>query len=438
MNVRSAVVLVSAYLVLCGCHGNGQSASAPPGTAPIATAGDTGNQNGKILYYRNPMGLPDTSPVPKKDAMGMDYIPVYAGEEMAPGRIHLPAEKISALGVRTEPASRRSMARTLRIAGTLEVDERRRWTVSPRFDGWITALPVSTVGAIVHRGDVLLEVYSPELVGAQEDYRIAAAELAALAAADRDARAGAEALVRSSGERLTNLGIAAGDLPALRSGATARRELPLRAEHDGVVIEKSARVGMRFGAGEALYQLADLSTLWLIGSVAEQDVAQVRIGAPATASMVAYPGRTFGGRVTFVSAVLQPETRTAQVRIEVPNRDGRLKPAMFGTVDVPAASDGPRLAVPESAVLDTGMRQLVIIDRGDSTFEPRDVRVGTRGNGYAELLDGVREGELVVVNGNFLIDAESNLRAAIGGSVRQGSSPTAGARPTAPVARPEH
>jgi Cu(I)/Ag(I) efflux system membrane fusion protein len=154
--------------------------------------------------------------------------------------------------------------------------------------------------------------------------------------------------------------------------------------------------------------------------------------------MVAYPGRTFAGRVTFISPVLQPETRTAQVRIELPNRDGRLKPSMFGSVDLPVGSEAPRLAVPESAVLDTGTRQLVIIDRGGHTFEPRDVRVGTRGNGYAELLDGVREGELVVVNGNFLIDAESNLRAAIGGSARPGSPPAPGTATPPPANRPEH
>ena len=266
----------------------------------------------------------------------------------------------------------------------------------------------------MHRGEALLEVYSPELVGAEEDYRIAVAALAALQAGDREAREGAESLVRSSAGRLENLGIAAADLPALRQGAAPRRELPLRAERDGVVLEKTARAGMRFTAGEALYQLADLSTLWLVGSVAEQDLAHVRLGVRAMAATVAYPGRSFGGRVTFIAPVLQAETRTVQVRIELANHDGLLKPAMFASVELAAGRAEPRLAVPDSAILDTGTRQLVIVDRGGGTFEPRGVRVGTRGDGYAEILDGLADGEPVVVNGNFLIDSESNLRSAIG------------------------
>jgi Cu(I)/Ag(I) efflux system membrane fusion protein len=346
--------------------------------------------------------------------MGMDYVPVYAGEEGEAGRVRIAPDQLQQLGVRTEMASRRVLSRTLRIAGTLAVDERRQWTVSPKFEGWITELRVNTTGAPVHRGDPLLEVYSPELVGAEEDYRVATDALAALGSADAEARAGAERLVRSSVERLRNLGIAAADLPTPGTGTAARHSLVLRAERDGVVLEKAARTGMRFMAGEALFQLADLSTLWLIGSVPEQDLALVRVGQRATATTVAYPGRTFSGTVAFISPVLQPETRTAQVRIELSNRDGLLKPAMFGSVDLPAGRTDAGLAVPESAILDTGTRQLVLVDRGGGAFESREVRLGARGDGYVEVLDGLAAGDPVVVNGNFLIDAESNLRSATG------------------------
>jgi len=378
------------------------------------------------------MGLPDTSPVPKQDAMGMDYVPVFAGDEAEPGRVRISADRLRTLGVRTEAAARRTLARTLRVAGTLQVDERRQWTVSPKFEGWITTLHVGTTGATVHRGEALLEVYSPDLVGAEEDYRVAVAALNSLQGADREARDGAEALVRSSAARLENFGIAATDLPALRDGAAPRRNLVLRAERDGVVLEKAARAGMRFAAGEALYQLADLSTLWLVASVAEQDLALVRLGSRATATVVAYPGRSFAGAVTFVSPVLQPETRTAQVRIELANPAGLLKPAMYGAVDLPVGRAAPCLAVPESALLDTGTRQIVLIDRGGGSFEPREVRVGAHGDGYAEILGGLAAGERVVVDGNFLIDAESNLRAAIGASsAGPGTVPAAAPPPRA-------
>jgi membrane fusion protein, copper/silver efflux system len=408
------MILLGIALAASGC-GDGRRVPAT-GSAAAAKPADRAvlETDRRILYYRNPMGLADTSPVPKKDSMGMDYVPVYAGEETEAGRVRISADKLQKLGVRTEAASRRALSRTLHIVGTLQVDERRQWTVSPKFEGWITELYVSTTGAAVHRGDALLEVYSPDLVSAEEDYRVATAALGSLQGADGEVREGAEALVRGSAERLRNFGIAATDLSGLRQGGAPRRSLVLRAEHDGVVLEKSARAGMRFMAGEALYQLADLSVLWLIGSVPEQDLALVRVGQRATASTVAYPGRSFSGTVTFISPVLQPETRTAQVRIELANHEGLLKPAMFGSVDLPTARAAVALAVPESAILDTGTRQLVLVDRGGGAFESREIRVGARGDGYAEVLAGLAEGEPVVVNGNFLIDAESNLRSAFG------------------------
>jgi Cu(I)/Ag(I) efflux system membrane fusion protein len=432
------MILLTATLAAGGCGDSRDTA--PPTRTPAARAPNatSGVEQRTILYYRNPMGLPDTSPVPKKDAMGMDYVPVYAGEESEAGTVRVSADKLQKLGVRTAAAARRVLARTLHIAGTLQVDERRQWTVSPKFEGWITELYVNTTGAPVRKGQALLEVYSPDLVSAEEDYRVAAAALESLQAGDGEARAGAEALVRSSADRLRNLGIGESDLPALRQGAAPRRNLVLRAEHDGTVIEKTARAGMRFAAGEPLYQLADLSTLWLIGSVAEQDLALIRVGERASASTVAYPGRSFAGTVTFISPVLQPDTRTAQMRIELANRDGLLKPAMFGSVDLPVGRAEPCLAVPDAAILDTGTRQLVIVDRGGGAFEPREVRVGTRGDGYAEILDGLAVGENVVVNGNFLIDAESNLRAAIGaigGNARPGPA-TGGQAPGPSGPRP--
>ena len=368
----------------------------------------------QVLYYRNPMGLPDTSPVPKKDAMGMDYAPVYAGEEDQAGQVRIGADKLQRLGVRTEMASRRSLARTLRVVGTVQVDEQRESTISAKFEGWITRLLVDTTGARVRKGQPLLEVYSPDLVSAQQDYRVAVEALDALKAADADTRSSAEGLVRASIERLKNWDIADRDLAALRQGAAARRSLVLRAQRDGVVIEKLARAGTRFMPGEPLYQIADLSSVWLVGSVYEQDIGLVQVGQRATATTVAYPGRTFTGTVTFVSPVLQADTRTAQIRIQLANRDGLLKPAMYGYVDLAAGQPGPRLAVPDSAILDTGTRRMVIVDRGGGAFEPRAVRVGAHGDGYTEVLEGLSEREVVVVDGNFLIDAESNLKSAIG------------------------
>ena len=426
-----AVCLVAVIAVLWN-RVAAQSQKGGGTAAADATATNTadGAAKGKVLYYRNAMGLPDTSPVPKKDAMGMDYVPVYAGDEAGAGQVRISADKLQRLGVRTEMAARRPLVRTLRVVGILQVDEQRESTVSAKFEGWITELRVNTTGARVSKGQPLLEVYSPELVSAQQDYRIAVEALDALKEADADVRVSAEGLVRSSIERLKNWDIADADLAALRQGGAPRRSLILRAQRDGVVIEKMARAGMRFMPGEPLYQIADLSSVWMIGSVYEQDLGLVHVGQHITASTVAYPGRAFAGRVTFVSPVMQPETRTAQIRIELANRDGLLKPAMYGLVDIAAGPPEPRLAVPDSAILDTGTRRMVIVDRGGGAFEPREIRAGTHGDGYTEVLEGLGEHEIVVVDGNFLIDAESNLRSAISalaGHVHEKTPPDPGA-----------
>jgi membrane fusion protein, copper/silver efflux system len=381
--------------------------------ASANAAADRGS--GKILYYRNAMGLPDTSPVPKKDAMGMAYIPVYADDDAAGANIHIGTAKLQRLGVRSEAAAPRVLTRTLRIVATVEADESRQSTISPRFEGWITRLFVSTTGAQVKRGQPLLEVYSPDLLGAQQDYRIALRALQELGDGDAAARSAMERLAQGSLERLRNWDVAESELAALKAGSAPQRTTILRASRAGVVTEKPARAGMRFMPGDALYQIADLSSVWLVAKVFEQDLALVQVGAPVTVTAVAYPGKTFHGKVAFISPVLQPETRTALLRVELLNHTGLLKPSMYGSVELRAGLRTPRLAVPDSAILDTGTRQLVLLDRGNGTFEPRTVQSGIHADGYTEILAGVAAGEAVVVNGNFLIDSESNLRASIRG-----------------------
>jgi len=373
--------------------------------APLAPAGER-----KILYYRNPMGLPDTSPVPKKDTMGMDYIPVYAdeGATSVPGTVAISPERIQMLGVRTETAARRSMAHTVRAVGTVAADERRIGVVNPKFEGWIEKLLVNTTGQLVRRSEPLLEVYSPDLVLAQREYLVARSASAEMAHADPMARDNARAIADAALARLKNWDISADQLARLQRTGSATRTLTLRAPIAGVVMDKQALEGLHFAAGDMLYRIADLSTVWLLAEVYEQDLAQIRPGDAASITVQAYPGRVFEGQVAFVYPTVNAQTRTAKVRIEVPNADLLLKTDMYATVEITAT-----LAVPDSAVLDTGTRQTVLIDRGEGRYEPRAVKLGARAGGYAAVLDGVREGETVVTGANFLIDAESNLRAAL-------------------------
>ncbi len=394
----------------------------------------------KILYYRNPMGLADTSPVPKKDSMGMDYTPVYEGEEPASdgSTVKISIEKVQKLGVRTEAAAQRELTRTVRAVSTVQADERRLHTVAPRFEGWIQRLHVNTTGQAVRQGDALMDVYSPELITAQQEYLIATHGVQAVAGGSDEIRAGMQRMAESSLQRLRNWNISESELLQLQKEGKARQYVTMRSPVSGVVLEKPSIQGKRFMPGDVLYQIADLSSVWVIADVFEQDLGMLRLGQPAAVTVDAYPGKLFNGKITFVYPTITPETRTAKVRVELTNLEALLKPAMYAKVEFASSRDKAKvLAVPDSAVLDSGTRQVVLVELGAGRFEPRVVKLGARGDGYVEVLDGVKEGEAVVVSANFLIDAESNLKAALGsfGHGAHGAKPAASApSPTLPAA----
>ena len=381
-----------------------------PSAAPQAAATEC-----KILYYRNPMGLPDTSPVPKKDSMAMDYIPVCAEEAgSGAGRVTIAPERLQMLGVRTETVSRRTVAQDVRAVGTVAADERRIGVVAPKYEGWIEQLHVNTTGQPVRRGEALAEIYSPDLVLAQQEYLIARRAAASMAGADAMAHDNARAIAAAALARLRNWDISADQLVRLQRTGKTGRTLTLTVPIAGLVMDKPALLGQRFAAGDILYRITDLSNVWLLADIFEQDLAQIRLGQDATISVQAYPGRSFTGRVAFVYPSVNAQTRTARVRIEVPNPELLLKTDMYATVVIAAPVEAtPVLAIPDSAVLDTGTRQTVLIERGQGRFEPRAVKLGARAGGYVVVREGLQEGERVVTGANFLIDAESNLRAAL-------------------------
>ncbi|MEN3111851.1 efflux RND transporter periplasmic adaptor subunit [Uliginosibacterium paludis] len=393
--------------------GHGQPAAEIGQTA----AGTSATAQRKILYYRNPMGLPDTSPVPKKDPMGMDYIPVYDGEEPAGSstELKISTEKVQKLGVRTEAAAMRALDRQLRAAGRVEADERKTFSISPKFEGYVEKLHVNVTGQAVSRGQPLFEVYSPELVSAQREYAIAAQGVQALQGGNEETRRGMQSLADASLTRLKNWDISAEQIKSLASQQESRRTLTFRSPVSGIVSEKKAIQGMRFEPGESLYQITDLSSVWVIADVFEQDIGQLKLGSKASVSIPAYPDKRFQGTVSYIYPSLNAETRTIPVRVELSNPQLLLKPAMFAQVEVSTGAGTPVLTVPNSAVIDSGKRALVLVQRAEGRFEPREVKLGLRGEQYIQVLEGVQANEEVVVAANFLIDAESNLKAAVGG-----------------------
>ncbi len=357
--------------------------------------------------------------------MGMDYVPVYEGEEPPSdsGVVKISTEKMQKLGVRTEAAALRQLIRTVRAVATIEPDERRLYTLVTKFEGWIHRLYVNTTGQAVKKGQALMDVYSPELITAQQEYLIAEKGLRLVAESDPDIKAAMQRLAESALQKLRNWNISEIELQRLQREGKVREHVTLRSLTNGVVLEKPSVEGKRFEPGEVLYQIADLSRVWVLADVFEQDLGMIHPGQMATIRVDAYPDKIFSGEVAFIYPKVTPETRTAIVRIELPNADELLKPAMYAHVEFASFHSKEKvLTVPDSAVLDTGTRKLVLVDLGEGRFEPRTVKLGMHADGYAEVLGGLEAGEVVVVKANFLIDAESNLKAAISGFGHGGHS----------------
>jgi membrane fusion protein, copper/silver efflux system len=370
--------------------------------APAKASGDIGSAPGakKIRYYRNPMGLPDVSPTPKKDSMGMDYMAVYEGDDddssvkMTPG-------KVQRLGVKTEIAKPHIVSVPVRAPGTIQLDERRVAVISLRTEAFIDSVENVTTGTMVREGQPLMRLYSPLIAAAATDYL-------SVLGFKGDAKS-----LRGAKQRLLNQAVP----PSLIDEIERSREVPLTftwtTPRNGIVLERNVVPGMRVLPGEVLFRIADHTVVWSMVDVAERDLGAVAAGQSVTVRARSYPDKSFTGKVALVYPHLNPSTRTVRVRIELPNHDQLLLPDMYVEAEIETGGNEPVLAVPEDSVIDSGQRRVVIIDKGEGRFEPRSVEIGRRGAGYVEIREGVAEGDAVVTSANFLIDAESNLKSAL-------------------------
>jgi Cu(I)/Ag(I) efflux system membrane fusion protein len=358
----------------------------------------------KIVYYRNPMGLPDVSPVPKKDSMGMDYIPVYEDEANGPqGSVRLSPEKVQRAGVRTQAAETRTVSRVVRVPATVTTDETRLGVVTAKFNGFVEELYVPAVGEPVKRGQKLMKVWieSPEILQKQADLTTT------LVGATRSS------VTYEGAERnLRFFGFTDEAIEEIRKAGRPLRSLTFTVPRDGTVLEKPALVGMRFSSGDTLFRTADLSAVWVMAQVPESDLAGVSEGQKARVTLKAFPNEIREGVVARIYPELNAATRTVPVRIALDNPDGRLRPGLYADVAF-AGGDAQTIAIPDSAVMDSGQRKVAFVAKGDGLFEPREVETGARGEGMVEIRKGIAQGEDVVVRGNFLIDAESNLKSAL-------------------------
>ncbi|WP_020179917.1 efflux RND transporter periplasmic adaptor subunit [Methylopila sp. M107] len=378
----------------------GETVAAKPVVAPAVPSSPSGD---RILYYRNPMGLPDTSPTPKKDSMGMDYIPVREDEDEG-GAVTVSQGKRQRSGVRTERLSRRTLSAPLRASGSIQLDERRVSVVSVRSQSFVQKVEQVTTGEPVRKGQVLMQVYSPEVAAAAAQY---------LSVVGQPSGAG-RAVVDGARRRLENLDVPAAVIDAIAASGKVPATIAWPAPRDGLILSRKAVDGMQAMPGDEMFRLADVSIVWALLDIAERDLSVVAVGQTVSVRPRG-SDKAITGKIALIYPGINRETRTARIRVELQNRDGALLPDMYVEADIATGAGGPVLAAPASAVIDSGDRQIVLVETGEGKFEPRPVKLGLRSEGFVELREGAAEGETVVVGATFLIDAESNLKAALSG-----------------------
>ena len=364
----------------------------------------------KKTMYRSTMNPNEVSDKPGKDSMGMEMVPfeIEEGGEVSVvgGRIavKISPERQQLIGVKTQVLKTQSIHKLLRAVGHVDYVESAVSVVSLKFDGWVEKLFVDSTGKMVNKGDALFEIYSPELVSGQQEYLLAARASAAFGSDS--------SLLKSSREKLRLWDISDAQVEELGRTGEVRRTLTIYAPRSGFVIEKEVLLGQKVMAGESLYRIADLSKVWIYGEIYEFELPFIRKGQEVIANLSYYPGQTFQGTITYIYPYLNPETRTVRVRVEVPNPALKFKPEMYANLEI-HVDYGTRLTIPADAVINAGDKKIAFVDKGDGYLEPREVKLGVKGEAVYEVLGGVAEGEKVVTSANFLIDSESSLKAAL-------------------------
>lgn len=388
------------------CHMDLVPLGAPPAEA----------STGEPLFYRHPMNPEVTSPVPAQDEMGMDYVPVFADGAGGSGEegVRIDPLVVQNMNVRSEVVTRGDLERRIRTVGYLEYDQERMVTVTTKYSGWVERVYTNYVGERVKRGQRLFEIYSPELVQTEQELLSALDYARKLASAPEDARRRAEGLVMAARTRLSYWDIHPHQVEELERSGRIFRTLEVVAPAGGVIMKRLESLeGMAVRPGMEIFHIADLRSLWLSVEIFEDQVAWIGEGTPAEIEFTYFPGETFGGAVAFIDPEFSEKTRTLKVKIEVKNRDGRLRPGMFATVVFRPVTSPQTLTVPSMAVLRTGERNVVVVELEPGRFSPRQVTLGREGSGQTEVLSGLEEGDRVVTSSQFLLDSEASLQEAV-------------------------
>jgi Cu(I)/Ag(I) efflux system membrane fusion protein/cobalt-zinc-cadmium efflux system membrane fusion protein len=371
----------------------------------------------KILYWRAPMDPTEIYDHPGKSKMGMDLIPVYEDEQMLGrgGTITIDPITVQNLGVKTVKVRKGDLKKIIRTIGTIDYDERRLYRINTKISGWIERLHVNYKGQEVKKGDVLLEIYSPELVSTQEEYLLALKNLDMVKESlFKEIKESAESLVRSTRRRLELWDIPESEIEALEKRGAIVKTMKLVSPANGIVVHKNVEEGMFVKVGMDLFHIADLSTVWVYVTVYEYELPWVKVGQDTEMELAYIPGKIFKGKVDYIYPYLNKKTRDIKVRLVFPNPNFELKPDMYANVRIYTPVKKDTLIIPDSAVIRSGERNIVFIVREEGKFEPREIKLGVEGeNNDVQVISGLLEGEEIVTSAQFLLDSESRMQEAI-------------------------
>lgn len=370
----------------------------------------------KPLYYRSPMNPEVTSPVPAKDNMGMDYIPVYAESNVgkaSPGEVRIDPVVVQDIGVRTEKARHETLTRDIRTVGRVTYDEDGLVRLHPKYSGWVDKVYADKTGQQVKKGEPLLAIYSPQLVSSQQEYLLALENASGLNLSPfADVRQGAAGLLASTRNRLSLFDMPTWQIEKLQRDRKVMKDVILDSPISGIVTAIGAREGDKIGPETELYAIADLYRIWVLADLYENDMPWVAKGDTVNIQLADIRGRSFEGRVDYIYPYLDAKARTIKVRIELDNPQLLLKPDMYANVAIHSDKQIDAVTIPSDAVMRTGTRNLIFIQDAPGKFEPREVELGVSSNGRIQILKGVTEGDTVVTSAQFLIDSESKIREA--------------------------
>lgn len=424
MNSKYVILILAGLIVFAfgGYWLGAQSGSADMEHSSEETSGSSANNNEQgereILYWQAPMNPSEIYDEPGKSSMGMDLVPVYAdGANSSEGMITINPVVVQNMNVRTAPVQQKDLSTVVRAVGKVEYDEQKLFNVNPKISGWVEQLYVDYTGKMVQRGQPLFSVYSPELVTTQQEYLLALKTQNKVASSSFETiRSGGNSLLEATRKRLEYWDIPDSEIKQLEQTGEVKKAVTLKSPATGMVLHKNAVEGEYIKAGTPAYKIANLSTVWVQTSVYDYEVPWIEEGQPVQMELSYQPGKTYKGTVAYVYPSLDQKTRTVQVRLEFSNPNLELKPGMFANVRIQTRPKSNVTVIPNEAIIRTGERNIVFVDKGEGSFEPREVTLGMEGgerNNEIEILEGIKPGDEIVTSAQFLFDSESRLQEAI-------------------------